>query len=42
MKDLVLVKIDSKYCDYLRKYDSKVPYNYDKKHKDHLLVCYLM
>lgn len=31
MKDLVLVKIDSKYCDYLRKYDNKVPYNYDKK-----------
>ena len=28
---LMLVKLDSKYCDYLRKYDSKVPYNYDRK-----------
>lgn len=28
---ILLVRIDSKYCDYLRKYDDKVPYNYDKK-----------
>ena len=28
---LMLVRIDSKYCDYLRKYDSKVPYNYNEK-----------
>ena len=28
---LKLVIIDSKYCDYLRKFDSKVPYNYGKK-----------
>ena len=28
---LMLVKLDSKYCDYLRKYDSKVPYNFDRK-----------
>ena len=26
-KDLLLVTIDSAYCDYLRKFDSKVPYN---------------
>ena len=31
MKKLILVKIDSKYCDYLRKFDSRVPYNYNKK-----------
>lgn len=30
-KYLKLVKIDSNYCDYLRKYDLKVPYNYGKK-----------
>ena len=28
---ILLVRIDSKYCDYLRKFDDKVPYNYDKK-----------
>ena len=27
-KILVLVKLDSKYCNYLRKFDAKVPYNY--------------
>lgn len=32
-KELKLVVIDSKYCDYLRKYDYKVPFNYDKKRK---------
>ena len=30
-QELRLVKIDSNYCDYLRKYDSKVPYNFDRK-----------
>ena len=30
-QELKLVRIDSKYCDYLRKFDSKVPYNFDKK-----------
>ena len=30
-KELKLVKINSDYCDYLRKFDSKVPYNFDKK-----------
>ena len=29
MSKLMLVKLDSKYCDYLRKYDSKVSYNFD-------------
>lgn len=26
-----IVCVDSKYCDYLRKYDKKVAYNFDKK-----------
>lgn len=30
-KYLKLVKIDSDYCDYLRKFDEKVPYNFGKK-----------
>lgn len=30
-KYLKLVKINSDYCDYLRKYDSRVPYNYGMK-----------
>lgn len=28
---LKIVKVDSKYCDYLRKFDSRVPYNAGKK-----------
>lgn len=28
---LVLVRLDTKYCDYLRKFDDKVPYNYNEK-----------
>ena len=32
MKDiLLLVRIDSKYCDYLRKFDNRVPFNYREK-----------
>jgi len=31
MTNLQIVKIDYKYCDYLRKYDYRVPYNRDKK-----------
>lgn len=31
MEKLILVRLDSKYCDYLRKFDKKVPYNYNKK-----------
>lgn len=31
MNNLILVGLDSKYCDYLRQYDNKVPYNYDGK-----------
>lgn len=31
MDKLFLVKIDYKYCNYLRKFDNKVPYNMDKK-----------
>lgn len=30
-KNLSLVIVDSKYCDYLRKFDKKVPYNHDNK-----------
>ena len=30
-KELKLVKIDTAYCDFLRQYDNKVPYNYAKK-----------
>lgn len=28
---LVLVRLDVEYCNYLRKFDDKVPYNYCKK-----------
>ena len=28
---LILVRLDTDYCNYLRKYDNKVPYNFDKK-----------
>ncbi len=31
MKKLVLVRLDSNYCDYLRQFDNKVPYNFDNK-----------
>ena len=28
---LILVRLDKDYCNYLRRYDDKVPFNYDKK-----------
>lgn len=28
---LILVKINSDYCDFLRTFDKRVPYNYNKK-----------
>lgn len=31
MDKLVLVRIDSDYCNYLRQFNKKVPYNFDKK-----------
>lgn len=31
MERLILVRLDSKYCDYLRQFDEKVPYNFNKK-----------
>ena len=30
---LMLVRVDANYCNYLRKYDDKVPYNYNEKEK---------
>ena len=30
-RKLKIVKIDSNYCDYLRKYDNRVVYNMGKK-----------
>lgn len=30
-KNFCLVRVDSKYCDYLREYDKRVPYNNDNK-----------
>ena len=27
IRNFKIVKVDSNYCDYLRKYDSKVSYN---------------
>ena len=30
-KSFKIVKVDYKYCDYLRKFDSKVPYNAGSK-----------
>ena len=30
-KNLKLVVIDNKYCDYLRKFDKRVPYNFSNK-----------
>lgn len=29
--ELVLVRLDADYCNYLRKFDDKVPYNYNEK-----------
>ena len=36
-----IVKVDYKYCDYLRQFDLRVPYNAGKKELDLLLVFYL-
>lgn len=30
-QELRIVRLDSNYCDYLRQFDSKVPYNFDEK-----------
>ena len=32
-RNFKIVKVSSKYCDYLRKYDNKVPYNAGSKDK---------
>jgi len=31
MDNLILVRLDTEYCDYLRQFDDKVPYNYNEK-----------
>lgn len=31
MGNLILVRLNSEYCDYLRQFDNRVPYNYDRK-----------
>ena len=31
MESLILVRLDTNYCNYLRQFDQKVPYNCDKK-----------
>ena len=28
---LILVRLDTDYCNYLRKFDEKAPYNYNEK-----------
>ena len=33
-EQLMLVRLDTKYCDYLRTYDDKVPYNHNEKDHD--------
>lgn len=30
-RKIIIVKVDSKYCDFLRKYENKVPYNAGEK-----------
>ena len=30
-EQLMLVRLDTVYCNYLRKFDDKVPYNYNEK-----------
>lgn len=30
-ESLILVRLDTAYCNYLRKFDDKVPYNYNEK-----------
>ena len=29
--NLILVRLDSDYCDYLRQFDNKIPHNYNEK-----------
>ncbi len=41
MFNLQIVEVSSKYCDYLRKYDYRVPYNnYSKKHRPFVGVLF--
>lgn len=41
MFNLQIVEVSSKYCDYLRQYDYRVPYNnYSKKHRPFVGVLF--
>ena len=41
--ELILVRLNPNYCDYLRKFDSKVPYNYgDKKLRPFVGVLFMI
>ena len=31
IRQFKIVRVNTDYCDYLRKYDDKVPYNYNEK-----------
>ena len=33
MENFLLVRLDADYCNYLRKFDYRVPYNFDCKEK---------
>ena len=35
IKNLLIVRVDSNYCDYLRKFDTKVAYNMNEKELRH-------
>lgn len=38
-----IVTVDSKYCDYLREFDNKVPYNaFDKKLRPFLGILFMV
>lgn len=38
IRNLRIVKVDSEYCDYLRKFDNKVAYNKNEKNKSKKLL----
>ncbi len=40
-QSLKIVRVNTKYCDYLRKFDHKVPYNKNEKELRPFLGYYL-